>query len=60
MREFALKLFFPNKFQAYEILDLAHYAIKDHFLDAQTLPNLFINKSKLLLSVLAPDRVSNP
>lgn len=55
MREFALKSIFPNKFQAYETLDLAHYAIRNNFLDAQTFTNLFINKSKLLLSVLAPD-----
>lgn len=55
IRECALRLIFPNKFQAYQILDLLYYPIKDHFLDAQAFPNLFINRSKLLLSVPAPE-----
>lgn len=52
-----LRLFFsPPKFQAYQIFNLAYYPIKDHYLDAQAFPSLWINRSKLLHSVLASDR----
>lgn len=55
MKECALRSIFPNKFHAYQILELVYYVIKDYFLDAQAFPNLFINRSKMSLSVLAPD-----
>lgn len=55
MRECAHRPEICSEKLTWEILDLVYYAIKGNFLDAQAFPNLFINRSKLLISVLAPD-----